>query len=85
MRAPYCIGMSARSVSNAGVMMTPAPVGEVDSEKWERVMRINLIDTYLPMTPVTIVRKQLALQELHGQPSVAIGGICWSAFLPLTL
>ena len=32
--------------NNAGVMMTPAPVGEVDSEKWERVMRINLFGAF---------------------------------------
>ena len=32
--------------NNAGVMMTPAPVGEVDSAKWERVMRINLFGAF---------------------------------------
>ena len=32
--------------NNAGVMMTPAPVGEVDSDKWERVMRINLFGAF---------------------------------------
>ena len=32
--------------NNAGVMMTPAPVGDVDSEKWERVMRINLFGAF---------------------------------------
>jgi hypothetical protein len=31
---------------------------------------------YLPIIPVIIVRTQLALHELHGQPSVPIGGIC---------
>ena len=32
--------------NNAGVMMTPAPVGEVDSAKWERVMRVNLFGAF---------------------------------------
>ena len=32
--------------NNAGVMMTPAPVGEVDSGKWERVMRVNLFGSF---------------------------------------
>ena len=32
--------------NNAGVMMTPAPVGEVDSEKWERVICVNLFGSF---------------------------------------
>lgn len=32
--------------NNAGVMMTPATVAEVDSAKWERVMRINLFGSF---------------------------------------
>ena len=32
--------------NNAGVMMTPAPVAEVDSAKWERVMQINLFGAF---------------------------------------
>ena len=32
--------------NNAGVMMTPAPVGEVDSAKWERVIKINLFGAF---------------------------------------
>jgi NAD(P)-dependent dehydrogenase (short-subunit alcohol dehydrogenase family) len=32
--------------NNAGVMMTRAPVGEVDSASWERVVRINLFGSF---------------------------------------
>ncbi|MCL2409342.1 MAG: SDR family oxidoreductase [Oscillospiraceae bacterium] len=32
--------------NNAGVMMTRAPVGEVDSKAWERVVRINLFGSF---------------------------------------
>ena len=32
--------------NNAGVMMTQAPVGEVDSAKWEQVMRVNLFGAF---------------------------------------
>ena len=32
--------------NNAGVMMTRAPVGEVDSQAWERVVRINLFGSF---------------------------------------
>ena len=32
--------------NNAGVMMTQAPVGEVDSAKWERVIRVNLFGAF---------------------------------------
>ena len=34
------------AMNNAGVMMTRAPVGEVDSAKWERVVRINLFGAF---------------------------------------
>jgi NAD(P)-dependent dehydrogenase (short-subunit alcohol dehydrogenase family) len=33
-------------MNNAGVMMTRAPVGEVDSKAWERVVRINLFGAF---------------------------------------
>ena len=32
--------------NNAGVMMTRAPVGEVDSKSWERVVRVNLFGSF---------------------------------------
>ena len=32
--------------NNAGVMMTRAPVGEVDSSAWERVVRVNLFGSF---------------------------------------
>ena len=32
--------------NNAGVMMTRAPVGEVDSSAWERVIRVNLFGSF---------------------------------------
>ncbi len=32
--------------NNAGVMMTRAPVGEVDSASWERVVRVNLFGSF---------------------------------------
>ena len=32
--------------NNAGVMMTRAPVGEVDSKLWERVVRVNLFGSF---------------------------------------
>jgi len=34
------------AMNNAGVMMTRAPVGEVDSESWERVVRVNLFGAF---------------------------------------
>jgi NAD(P)-dependent dehydrogenase (short-subunit alcohol dehydrogenase family) len=34
------------AMNNAGVMMTRAPVGEVDSKAWERVVRINLFGAF---------------------------------------
>ena len=34
------------AMNNAGVMMTRAPVGEVDSRSWERVVRINLFGAF---------------------------------------
>jgi NAD(P)-dependent dehydrogenase (short-subunit alcohol dehydrogenase family) len=34
------------AMNNAGVMMTRAPVGEVDSKSWERVVRINLFGAF---------------------------------------
>ena len=34
------------AMNNAGVMMTRAPVGDVDSRDWERVMRINLFGAF---------------------------------------
>ncbi|SHI14487.1 NAD(P)-dependent dehydrogenase, short-chain alcohol dehydrogenase family [Sporobacter termitidis DSM 10068] len=34
------------AMNNAGVMMTRAPVGEVDCKAWERVVRINLFGSF---------------------------------------
>ena len=34
------------ALNNAGVMMTRAPVAEVDSNEWERVVRINLFGAF---------------------------------------
>jgi len=34
------------AMNNAGVMMTRAPVGEVDSKAWERVVNINLFGAF---------------------------------------
>ncbi|MCL2463362.1 MAG: SDR family oxidoreductase [Defluviitaleaceae bacterium] len=34
------------AMNNAGVMMTRAPVGEVDSKAWERVVRVNLFGAF---------------------------------------
>ena len=34
------------AMNNAGVMMTRAPVGEVDSSEWERVVRVNLFGAF---------------------------------------
>ena len=34
------------AMNNAGVMMTRAPIGEVDSAEWERVVRINLFGAF---------------------------------------
>ena len=39
-------GKLSFAFNNAGVMMTRAPVGEVDSRSWERVVRINLFGTF---------------------------------------
>ena len=45
-RAAGAFGKLDFAHNNAGVMMTQAPVGEVDSDKWERVIRINLFGAF---------------------------------------
>ena len=45
-RASAELGKLNFAMNNAGVMMTRAPVGEVDSAKWERVVRINLFGAF---------------------------------------
>ena len=45
-RAAAKFGKLNFAMNNAGVMMTRAPVAEVDSESWERVLRINLFGAF---------------------------------------
>ena len=45
-KAASVFGKLNYAMNNAGVMMTRAPVGEVDSKDWERVMRVNLFGAF---------------------------------------
>jgi NAD(P)-dependent dehydrogenase (short-subunit alcohol dehydrogenase family) len=45
-RAASAFGKLNYAMNNAGVMMTRAPVAEVDSKSWERVVRINLFGAF---------------------------------------
>ena len=54
------------AMNNAGVMMTRAPVGEVDSGDWERVVRVNLFGAFY------CAKHEIRLMLKTGAPSSII-------------